>query len=543
MPRRSIKEQVAESNRPVIVLFLVVLMLLFGGVIADYFARAPSHEMSREILVSRDEWISSSSRRDIVVTLPAPGGESAMIVIPQPGITNVLQIDSQGIPISEWTVDVDLSASRGIEGFLSGNGRVVLFSREQTLDRIELDLASGSHARTVVGSDIRSFTLRGRFLVVEHDGGLSAMDARGRSNLVPIVSGPVQSYAVSDGEDQLQVALVSGEATGYFDVEIVTCSPDLQVQSVSKVIERAVGDQFRSLEDAFAHEDVIDLLFLQRDNRVRSNDLTIVRVRAESGSIDTERRASFPVINTDYRFIRAGRSSATFVMRLHTAYGRNLAAPTVSEHGTLISELTKTRGTSNLSLYFTMGQWNSLVFSEVRDGVRSIYFASSHPDVIRKSTRWTFRILGRALAATATISVMALFLGMIYLFFSSVIPFLTVLGMQRFLGRGRRAKLVLVGIGAAVYTGIKLYVTFFVINRTPNYLIQAPVIGGQPIIYGALAATSLISFALSARFLRASVQEHHSATGTLFRLIGVDSVQYSMLFIVYVVTSLLLLKI
>ena len=524
-------------------LILVALALFHGAVIAEYYAKSPSAMMSREIEISRSEWVTAAGREDIVLSLPSPDGKSATVIVPNTGNTSILVIDDRGEVTAETSIDTDLSESWQITGSHLDGDRIVLFSRERLLERIDLNRTTGVFTRKTIDSEVRRIEQQGHFLVAEKDDGLYAMQVREGSGLVKVAAGPIHYYAVTEWDNRLKVAAVFGGKRGRFDVRILTCGPSLEVRSVATVFEGSLKDRYRRIEDVSAYDGVIDLLFLQKNTRSLINDLTVVRVSADNGNAVTEYRTAFRAINTEYEIIDADLDSVTFLMRLRTAYGRNLAACAISSDGVVVSELTKTRGTSNQSAFFRFGEWNALIFSEVGKGHRAVYFASEQPVVVQKSTRWDITIIGRAFAAMIINTVMAMFVGALYLFFSALVPALAVLGTQRFFSDTRAAKLVLVAVGGFIYTGIKLYVTYFVINHTSNYVIGAPVIGSEPIIYFMLIFTSVVSYLLSVRFLQPETHEDKPAIGILFHLIGIDSVQYAMLFIVYVVTSLLLGKI
>jgi hypothetical protein len=108
---------------------------------------------------------------------------------------------------------------------------------------------------------------------------------------------------------------------------------------------------------------------------------------------------------------------------------------------------------------------------------------------------------------------------------------------------GRYRNYLSCGIGAVVYTALKLLVTRFVITQTPNYQFAAPVIGDAPYIYFVLVATSLISYVLAARHLGDTGRWENPITGPFFNFLLLDSIQYTFVFVLYAVTTILLTKI
>ena len=212
-------------------------------------------------------------------------------------------------------------------------------------------------------------------------------------------------------------------------------------------------------------------------------------------------------------------------MRYRTVYGYKLIKCTLSETGDPVyTELTKTRSLSSLSRYFDIDGHKGLVFSDISDGRRSIFYTTDHPDVMASTTRLAGAHAGYVLAATVINTIPTLFIGAIYLFMISIVPFLVVAGLEKIHGTNRYRNFILSAVGAILYTGLKLYVTYFVIHKTPNYQFRVPWVGGEPHIYIVLIVMSVISYGLIVRFLRSSANQERAVLGLFFQFLLIDKI-------------------
>ena len=106
----------------------------------------------------------------------------------------------------------------------------------------------------------------------------------------------------------------------------------------------------------------------------------------------------------------------------------------------------------------------------------------------------------------------------------SIVPFLVVAGLEEIHSTNRYRNFILSAVGAILYTGLKLYVTYFVIHKTPNYQFQVPWVGGEPHIYIVLIVMSVISYGLIVRFLRSSANQERAVLGLFFQFLLIDKI-------------------
>jgi hypothetical protein len=532
----------AGSNRTIVAAVAVALVALHVYTVGHYFARPPAPGMSREVELGRAELDRSVTLRRRVLTLRAPDGRSATVVSADGPSTLLLEIDGRGTVLSRTSLELDLSESRDLAGRRLADGRIVVYQLAESLARIDIDASRGSYRREVVVAEARSFVHAEPFLVVETPDALLAMNASARGEPVTVTEAPLRGYDCDASPGGLTVVTVVDEPVDRFDVRLVEYGADLVRGREVTLIDDSREDSYARLQDVRVDGDRLSLLFSFRDEKYALNSLTVRRVDLATGSTLYERRTDVPILNSRYTFVEDDSDGPAFLMRYRTRYGYNIVVCTLTPEGSRLTELTKTRALSVPSAYLTIGGVDSLVFSDL-DDTRRILFASGDPRLVAETSRWDAPVLARALASTAINLVMALFLGAVYLFFTSIPSYLAVAGIGRVFGGSRARNVGVFAAGTLVSTATKLAVTRFIVRETPNYHFRPAAIGDEPYIYLVLVAMSLFSFVLAARFVQSARSEERPVSGPFFQYLVIDALGYSLVFLLYAVTSVLIDKI
>jgi hypothetical protein len=282
------------------------------------------------------------------------------------------------------------------------------------------------------------------------------------------------------------------------------------------------------------------MLFVMRDNRYGLNYITILRAARNTGELLTRFEVHVPLQNSSYKLLESTENSASFLLQGKTAYGYNLVKCRISGNGEAVFEdLTKTRPPSIQSAFLKLDGWKSLVFSDMEDGKHTVYFASENPVLMKVSARVTFSDIFRIAGAVVTNGIVAAFLGAVYILIVPILPFGMVLVLTRNNGRTETQNNLICGFSGALNTILKLAVVYYILNRSGNDIVSAPVVGGEPIIYVVITLMTILSYFLVLGNLNSSKAERKTVSGLFFRFLLIDTLQLTLIFNLYVATGLM----
>ena len=233
------------------------------------------------------------------------------------------------------------------------------------------------------------------------------------------------------------------------------------------------------------------------------------------------------------------------IMQERVHRGVNLVRATLDKgKEPAVVPLTKTRELSQLVDYFDIGPEKGLVFWDSIRTTRAVKFASTLPALVESTTSiFTVNYLS-LLGITLFVILAAAFIGTIpYLMFTSLAPLLVILGMTQVTQDYRNKVVIQNAVGAIVGTVLKLYLTWHLIHGMGQYLFRPALIGQEPVIYLALAVSSVVSWLIAFVYLRENMKYESSALNSFVIYLIADYVQYIMMVLVYVASSMILDKI
>jgi len=265
----------------------------------------------------------------------------------------------------------------------------------------------------------------------------------------------------------------------------------------------------------------------------------------ESGRITNTFKDKFPSYNTRYTLINATDHSVDFLTQDQTINGVNLVVCHMPDNDApSYTPYTRTRSMSLISSYFDIegdnGLYKGLVFSDTTYEKRIIYYASNNETVIDNTTGAkninVFYILGLTLAFTG----LALFAGLLYSLVIIPIPAIAVAIASKLM-QPKPSKLYKANlIGAGVHLALKLFITNRIINSGNYTYLQGKWIGSPPMIYVTLIIMSIIAYLIALRYMR-QVDDYENnivSSHALYSL--VEIIQYTLLVVIYMITTLLI---
>jgi hypothetical protein len=209
----------------------------------------------------------------------------------------------------------------------------------------------------------------------------------------------------------------------------------------------------------------------------------------------------------------------------------------------IMTPLSKTSKLSVLSQYFSQGQEKNLVFYDVWDDNKIIYFASSNPKLIEETTRITrinpLRILGTSLIVILE----SIYLGAVSFAFLVVLgPFLLLILLNKVLPEFRFKDYVQSGICAILQLLLKLRLIYYLIHKMHSYDFAPLFIGSEPTVYIVLSLMSIGAYGLMMNYIRQNKQYSASQISGYLRFIVYDFLMYTLLVTVYTSTGFVLYK-
>ncbi len=530
-----------ETNLPFIILIIAILLAFYTWSITEFFTRPPSVGMSRSLTIAETALAPSGLDRTHLLTIPSPDGETATLVAVDGENTRILTIDKLGNLIGETSLELDLSQAKHVGGSQQDNGLLTIFMDRDSLERLDINLEKGTWTREIITTDFISFKTSASILIFERKDGLYGYNTNGFRSIKPVVSGSIIRYEIDFNNEVVTIVSVIEKPADLFDITMIRCNPSFDAPHKLVLMDNSSDEMYRKLQDISVYENLVSILSVWRDNRYGLNYITIQLMHRVTGKVTGLFQTHVPIQNSRYILIEENSDAVSFLMPRQTVFGYNLVQGTLHRDSDVeYSDLTKTRPLSILSAFFDMNGWDTMVFSDYIDDRRIIQFASNHPELMSSNTRLSGSDIITVSGAVLTNMVIALFLGSLYLLLISIVPFGIVIILTKRNANKQYWNYISCAIGLAIYTWFKLSVAHSTINKTANYSFPAPVVGSEPIIYVTLIIMSFLSYALVARFLNNSKNPGHTVTGSFFQFLLIDSIQFTFIFIIYGVTSLLM---
>jgi hypothetical protein len=526
-----------------ILLVAAILAGLYLYTLATFLAAPPSEGFSREVAVGKVDYGFISNMQTPVVTVPDRDG--TLTVVAMDGhVTTFMTLASNGKVLDRFSIDLDLYKASQLDAYRSGPDTLVLYYVENDLFEAIVNMKSQSYVMTMAEPEVRSFVCDENLLVLEQPNGLFWFDASLGTPPVPLIQGAIQDYAATI-EDGVCYVLASVNNDSALDFRAIIADRGLSRIKDILIIGKTRDNYLKTIQDVFVQDQIMTGLYVWTDNKYGLNHLTIQQLDLRDGEIRGSFSNSFPIHKGRFVIDEVADGRVSVLMQDHVHRGVNLVRATMEEgREPEVVPLTKTRELSQLSDYFDTGEEKSLVFWDSVRTTRAVKFASTEPALVKSTTSiLTVNYLSLA-GITLFVILAAAFIGTIpYLMFTSLVPLVIVLAMTRFTAEYRNKAKVQNAVAGAVGTGLKLFLTWNLIHGLGQFAFRPALIGGEPVIYLALVATSVVSWLISSILIQNSRKYESVALNSFVVYLLADYAQYIMMVLVYVGSAMILDKI
>ena len=541
------KYQSAPRTKSTIALLVLPPILLLGVLyiytLAAFLAAAPSEGFSRDVKVATLETGFISNIQSPVTTLV--NRDQTLTIIAMDGhATSIVTTDSKGRVLDRFRLNLDIYKASQLAAYHKDEDTLILFYLSDGLNMAVIDMGSRSQTSTKLESEVLSFVSQDNLLVLEKSDGLYGLEV-GRINTArPLVAGVILDYAARFKDSRFYI-LAEVQKENSMDIRVVSFDPDLSEIKDIVVLADTRDNYLKTIQDVYVQDDILTGLYVWTDNKYGLNHLTLQQIRLSDGLITGSFSHSFPIHKGRFVIDEVEAEAVKVLMQHHIHRGVNLVMATLRPDSEPdLIPLTKTRELSQLSFYTHLGSEKVLVFWDTIRATRVVKFASTDPDLVKKTTSFLTINYLSLMGITLFVILASAFIGTVpYLMSSSLVPLVVMLGLHRFTPEYHNKAGVQNAIAGLVGTVLKLYLTWHLIHELGRFDFRPFLIGGEPTIYVALAFSSVVSWLISFFYIRTNRKYGQPYLGSFAIYLFADYAQYIMMVLVYVGSAMILDKI
>ena len=302
-------------------------LLIFAYSVSEYYTRAPSPGMSREILLGQVAYTGGPP----ILSVPSLDGTGFFVFVPDTDTTCLMRIDRNGGVMDRLSLKIDLSESVRMGAFQISSENLVLFHAGIDLRRVEINLSTNEITEETIVSGISGFTGNGPGLVIEKDGELFTWFDEKRRFSGPILTGSIYRYIMDASGESPVLAIVDLNENERYNLSVIRFTGEMEIADSVTILEDSSNEYFRKLSGVRVQSDQISLLSVFRNNRYGRNYITVGRFNLLTGQPITEFSTYVPLLNSEYHMVQSDPKSESFIMQYKTVFGYNLVEATISE--------------------------------------------------------------------------------------------------------------------------------------------------------------------------------------------------------------------
>lgn len=539
---KKIRTNFDKSNKGIVLVLIVFLLSLYGFTVSTFLASGPSQGFSREVEIieaTSGKQINLNSHVETILL----SEDKVLIAAVDNHHYKLITISPLGTVLDENTLDLDLFNARDISASLNQEGILTLYYIEGDLFKVLIDLETMTCTKSIVSNDVDYFTREGQMIVFQKDSNLFFLNIENDERILPLLKGPIKSYAMTkDNKTGLYHLMTTIRNSIEVDIRYVQFNEQLTIENDFLLRESSANNRLQYISALHAADEILTAVFVWTDTIYGENNVTVHQYTTETAELITDYRHEFSSHRSRYIITDVIDDHVQMIFQENVHYGVNLVEVLMSSDKTrTIRPLTKTNKLSLLSKYFQFGEDQGLVFFDLVENEKIIYFASSNPELIEMTTKaWTINPL-RIIGLIFMVIIQAAFTSAIfYIIFISIGPFLLLLLLNKFLADFKNKIYVQSGIAALIHTILKLFLTYHIIHVMGNYILKPPIIGEEPYIYVFMIFLSIFSFFLMSRNIKYHRDGDDRPIQSYLHFIFYDYVSYTLIVYIYIVTYLLI---
>ncbi|WP_422484299.1 hypothetical protein [Gudongella sp. DL1XJH-153] len=540
-----IKSYFNQSNKGPMIIIIFILLCLYGFTMSRFLASGPSEGFSREVEIGT---VKSGEKNYIdshVSTLVLSDAEILVTAVDHQ-LVKLYKVSRLGKVIEEDVLDLNLFHAREISTSIDHEGILTIMYLEDDLYKVLIDLDTLEFKRTRIAEEVKFFLRNGQTIVFQHASDLYGMNVEDPGKVMPLLAGPIKSYSLDQDESTgIYHLMATINNANEVDLVYIQFNEDLEIEKNFLIEEGSTNTHLKFIRDLHVEEDLVTGIFVWKDPRYGENNLTVHRYDIHTSKKLTDYRRIFSIHDSPPTILDVKDDQVKILIQESVHYGVNCVVVLVSEdQETQITPLTKTKNLSLSSSYFEFGEDQGLVFFDLVDNNKVIYFASSNQDLVEKTTEALTinptRIIGMFLMAVV---LAALFSTVYYVLAVGVLPFLLLIIMNKFLPDFKNKEYVKSLVCAILHLALKISLIYYIIHVMGTFILRPLTIGNEPYIYIFMVFTSIISYYLMVRHYRWNREYESTITLSYLYFLFYEYIIFTLVVFIYIVTYMVIGKI
>lgn len=540
-----IKSLFRQSNIGPMIIVVLILLSLYGLTMSRFFAESPSKGFSREIEIAEvfsgiNEFIESH-----VNSLVLPD-DTVLITAIDDQVVKIIKVSPAGKVIKENVINLNLYHARELSTSIDQEGNLRLIYLQGNLYKVIIDLNTFDYKGTKIADDVDAFVQEGDTIIFQQASDLYGMNINDPSKVMPILTGPIKSYALDqDPSTGIYHLMATIRNTIEVDIVYVQFDESLEINNNFLIREASASTYLKYIRGLHVKDDLVTAIFVWTDPLYGKNNLTIHQYDTHTSNLITDYRREFSLHKSPFTILDVKEDQVKILLQEKVHYGVNIVEVLISkDQDTKITPLTKTKRLSMSSNYFQIGEDQGLVFFDLIDNKKVIYFASSNQALIDKTTMVITINPIRIVGIIFIVGVLSAFFSAVYYVLACGIgPFLLLMLMNKYLPNIKHKEYFKSLVSVTLHLALKLYLIYYIIHGLGTYVLRPPTIGNEPYIYIFMVITSIISYLLMVRHYRWNLEYEASITLSYLHFLFYEYIIFTLSVFIYIVTYMVIGKI
>ncbi len=555
---RDIKKQVLNRTGFQLGLVALALILLFVYAVTSHLVKSPSEGFSREKVIAS---VTSGYINQIHghIHTQKLSEDKALIIAVDGDNLRLITLDRVGQVLDDRLLAINLSEAREMSSFLVNEDVLTIYYSIYDLFRLDINLSDGSFSENMVVENCRGFIQEEGRLVYETDQGIFGYD--GESYL--LTDEALSTYSATYSENG--VYLIGAFIHDYkFDYRLLRFDDKYQLVSDKMLKEFTKDTYMRNIEDIMVtsptawegkfkdsqSNELVTVLYQWTDRRFGLDYITIHNYDGHTGELLEEYHHELNVHNSNFKILDIKHGKILMVLMGDFEGQINLMKAWISSDSFESDYLTKTMGLSMYSGYYTLGEDECIVFSDIKSGEKVIQFASTDEELVNETTRLLKVDPLRVLIVTIAIIIVGAFMSFasfgLYVILGST-ALIVVLYRILNLWKDRLKDKVIYGIisiGSLIILILKfIFLHYLFVHTTGLFLIDRPIIGNIPGLYAFMVVSSGIAYFITYLYVKRNIDYPSTKVSGYALMIFTEFMQFTLGVYIYISGSTLLYKI
>ncbi len=540
-----IKSYFNQSNKGPMFIIILILLGFYGFTMSSFLATGPSKGFSREVEIGEVKAGEKNYINSHVDTLVLSDEEILVTAVDHQKV-RLYRVSRLGKVIEENVLDLNLFHASMLSTSMDQEGVLTLLYLEDDLYKVSIDLDTLEYRRTKLAEEVKFFLRNGQTIVFQRDSDLYGMNVEDPGKVMPLLTGPIRSYALDqDQSTGIYHLMATVGNINEVDIVYIQFNEDFEVEKNFLIEEGSINTYLKFIRALHVEDDLVTGIFFWTDRISGENNLTVHQYDIHTSQKLTDYRRKFSMHDSPPTIIDVTDDQVKIILQENVHYGVNCVEVLMFEdQESIIIPLSKTRKLSVSSSYFEFGDDQGLVFFDLVENNKIIYFASTNQDLVKKTTNVLtidpIRIIGMFLIVVV---LAALFSTVYYILAVGVLPFLLLILMNKFLPDFKNKEYIKSLVCAIVHTALKASLIYHIIHVMGTFVLRPPMVGSEPYIYIFMVLSSMISYYLMVRHYRWNREYETTITMSYLHFLFYEYIIFTLVVFIYIVTYMVVGKV